>query len=98
MASAQPPWGEMMAHGGAFGHTAAAGFGAVDQAGKCRRDDPAAGLAAYGAAGLTAASRFAVRLHSTEQVAAGAAIGLGFGGVNFGLSRGAVSLDLGLRF
>ncbi|MDM7458168.1 MAG: phosphatase PAP2 family protein [Paracoccus sp. (in: a-proteobacteria)] len=80
------------------GHTAAAGFGAADLAGKCWRDDPAAGLAAYGAVGLTAASRVAAGQHNIAQVAAGAAIGLGFGGASFGLSGGSVSFDLGLRF
>lgn len=80
------------------GHAAAAGFGAADLAGKCWRNDPAAGLAAYGAAGLTAASRVAAGQHSPVQAAAGAAIGLGFGGASFGLSGGSVSFDLGLRF
>ena len=79
------------------GHSAAAGFGAGDLAGKCF-DDPALGAAAYGAAGLTAASRVHAGEHTPEQVLAGSLIGISFGAASFGFGGEEASFDFGLRF
>ena len=79
------------------GHSAAAGFGAGDLAGKCF-DDPALGAAAYGAAGLTAASRVHAGEHTPAQVLAGSLIGISFGAASFGFGGEEASFDFGLRF
>lgn len=79
------------------GHSAAAGFGAGDLAGKCF-DDPALGAAAYGAAGLTAASRVHAGEHTPAQVLAGSLIGISVGAASFGFGGEEASFDFGLRF
>ncbi|WP_245894681.1 phosphatase PAP2 family protein [Paracoccus indicus] len=79
------------------GHSAAAGFGAGDLAGKCF-DDSALGAAAYGAAGLTAASRVHAGEHTPAQVLAGSLIGISFGAASFGFGGEEASFDFGLRF
>lgn len=79
------------------GHSAAAGFGAADLAGKCF-DDPGLGAVAYGAAGLTAASRVHAGEHTPAQVLAGSLIGISFGAASFGFGGEGASLDFGLRF
>ncbi len=80
------------------GHSAAAGFGAADLAGKCWEDEPVLGAAAYGAAGLTAYSRVQVGEHTTDQALAGALIGISFGAASFGMSPNGAAFSLGLRF
>jgi len=80
------------------GHSAAAGFGAADLAGKCWKDEPAWGAAAYGAAGLTAYSRVASGAHTTDQAIAGALIGISFGAASFGIGSEGVSFNFGMRF
>lgn len=80
------------------GHAAAAGFGAADLAGKCWRDEPGLGAAAYGAAGLTAVSRVQAGQHTPEQVWAGSLIGIGFGAASLGLGSEGASISFGLRF
>jgi len=80
------------------GHSAAAGFGAGDLASKCFDDEPALGAVAYGAAGLTAASRVHAGEHTPAQVLAGSLIGISFGAASFGFGGEGASFDIGLRF
>ena len=80
------------------GHSAAAGFGAADLAGKCWEDDPALGAAAYGAAGLTAFSRVQAGEHTPDQALAGALIGISFGAASFGIGSEGAAISFGLRF
>ncbi|MFD1883147.1 phosphatase PAP2 family protein [Paracoccus pacificus] len=80
------------------GHTAAASFGAADLAGKCFDDQPAAGLAAYGAAGLTGFSRISAGEHTPAQVFSGALIGISFGAANFGIGTDGASFSVGMKF
>ncbi|MBC9245447.1 phosphatase PAP2 family protein [Paracoccus sp. 11-3] len=80
------------------GHTAAAFFGASDLAGKCFKDDIAAGAAAYGAAGLTGWSRVHAGEHTVPQVMSGALIGFSFGAASFGIGSEEVSFSVGMRF
>lgn len=80
------------------GHSAAAGFGAADLAGKCWEDDPALGAAAYGAAGLTAFSRVQAGEHTADQALAGALIGISFGAASFGIGSEVAAISFGLRF
>lgn len=80
------------------GHSASAFFGAADLAGKCFEDDPAAGTAAYGAAGVTGWSRVRAGQHGPPQVWAGSLIGFSFGAAGFGIGREEVSLSVGLQF
>lgn len=92
----QRPTGE--GEGFPSGHTAAAFFGASDLAGKCFDDRPAAGAAAYGAAGLTGYSRIHAGQHSPRQVWTGALIGFSFGAASFGIGSDGASFEVGLRF
>ena len=80
------------------GHSAAAFFGAADLAGKCFDDQPWAGAAAYGAAGLTGWSRIEAGEHTPRQVLGGALIGFGFGAASFGIGPEGAGLSVGLRF
>lgn len=80
------------------GHAAAAGFGAADLAGKCFKDDVAAGAAMYGAAGLAAASRVHAGEHTAMQAATGALIGISFGAASFGIGSEGASFSVGMRF
>jgi len=80
------------------GHAASAAFGAADLAGKCFGDDPAAGAAVYGAAGLTAASRIHAGQHTPAQAGAGMLIGIGFGAASFGIGSEGASFSFGMRF
>ncbi|MDP0929627.1 phosphatase PAP2 family protein [Paracoccus onubensis] len=80
------------------GHSAAAAFGAADLAGKCFRDDRFAGAAAYGAAGLTAASRVHAGEHTVEQVMTGALIGFSFGAASFGIGSEGAAFSIGMKF
>lgn len=80
------------------GHTAAAFFGASDLAGKCFEDDRAAGVALYGAAGLTGFSRVHAGEHTPQQVWTGALIGFSFGAASFGIGTDEVGFSVGLRF
>ncbi|WP_294932116.1 phosphatase PAP2 family protein [uncultured Paracoccus sp.] len=80
------------------GHTAAAFFGAADLAGKCFDDRPAAGLAGYGAAALTGASRIHAGQHTPAQVWTGALIGFSFGAASFGIGTDGAEFSIGLRF
>lgn len=80
------------------GHSAAAGFGAADLAGKCWEDDPALGAAAYGAAGLTALSRVQAGEHTPDQALTGALIGIGFGAASFGIGSEGAAISFGLQF
>lgn len=80
------------------GHSASAAFGAADLAGKCWRDKPAAGAAAYGAAGLTGVSRVYSGEHTVNQVMTGALIGFSFGAANFGIGNDGAAFSVGLRF
>ena len=80
------------------GHAASAAFGAADLAGKCFRDDPAAGAATYGAAALAAASRVHAGQHTPAQVGTGMLIGIGFGAASFGIGSEGASFSLGMRF
>ncbi|MEE2861245.1 MAG: phosphatase PAP2 family protein [Paracoccus sp. (in: a-proteobacteria)] len=92
----QRPSGE--GRGFPSGHSAAAGFGAADLAGKCWRDDPGLGALAYGAAGLTAVSRVHAGEHTAEQAVSGALIGIGFGAASFGIGSDGAEISFGLRF
>lgn len=92
----QRPTGE--GKGFPSGHSAAAGFGAADLAGKCWRDEPALGAATYGAAGLTAISRVHAGEHTAEQAMTGALIGIGFGAASFGIGSEGAEISFGLRF
>ncbi|WP_265500684.1 phosphatase PAP2 family protein [Paracoccus beibuensis] len=92
----QRPSGE--GRGFPSGHSAAAGFGAADLAGKCWRDDPGLGAAAYGAAGLTAVSRVHAGEHTPDQALSGALIGIGFGAASFGIGSEGAEISFGLRF
>ncbi len=80
------------------GHSAAAGFGAADLAGKCWEDEPALGTAAFGAAGLTAYGRVQAGEHTSEQALAGALIGISFGAASFGIGSEGAAISFGLRF
>ncbi|MDO5630965.1 MAG: phosphatase PAP2 family protein [Paracoccus sp. (in: a-proteobacteria)] len=80
------------------GHTASAMFGAADLAGKCFDDDPLAGAAAYGAAGMTGLSRLHAGEHTPAQVMSGALIGLSFGAASLGIGTDEVSISFGMRF
>lgn len=80
------------------GHTAAAFFGAADLAGKCFDDDPGAGVAAYGAAGLTGFSRVRAGEHNARQALSGALIGFSFGAASFGIGSESVSFSVGMKF
>jgi membrane-associated phospholipid phosphatase len=80
------------------GHTAAAFFGASDLAGKCWEDEPVAGAALYGAAGLTGWSRVHAGEHTPQQVFTGALIGLSFGAASFGIGSQGASFSVGMRF
>lgn len=80
------------------GHTAAAFFGASDLAGKCWNDEPAAGMAAYGAAGLTGWSRVHAGEHMPQQVWSGALIGFSIGAASFGIGSEGASFSVGMRF
>ena len=80
------------------GHSAAAGFGAADLAGKCWEDEPALGTAAFGAAGLTAYGRVQADEHTSEQALAGALIGISFGAASFGIGSEGAAISFGLRF
>ena len=80
------------------GHSAAAGFGAADLAGKCFPDDRAAGIGLYGAAGLAAASRVHAGEHTAQQAMAGALIGFSFGAADFGIGTEGASFSVGMRF
>ena len=80
------------------GHTAAAFFGASDLAGKCFKDDVGAGMALYGAAGLTGASRIHAGEHTVDQVMTGGLIGISFGAASFGIGSEEVSFSVGMRF
>lgn len=80
------------------GHTAAAFFGAADLAGKCFDDDPVAGAAVYGAAGLTGWSRVHAGQHTPQQVYTGALIGLSFGAASFGIGHDSAGFRFGLKF
>lgn len=80
------------------GHAAAAAFGAADLAGKCFDDQPWAGAAAYGAAGLAAYSRVHAGEHNPEQVWTGALIGFSFGAASFGIGKGGADFSVGLKF
>lgn len=80
------------------GHSAAAAFGAADLAGKCFDDEPLAGAAAYGAAGLTAASRIHAGEHTPRQVMTGALIGFSFGAASFGIGSEGAEFSIGMRF
>lgn len=93
---ARRPTGE--GRGFPSGHTAAAFFGAADLAGKCFDDDPGAGAAAYGAAGLTGFSRVHAGEHTARQVFSGALIGFSFGAASFGIGSEEVSFSVGMKF
>lgn len=80
------------------GHAAAASFGAADLAGKCFDDQPWAGAAAYGAAGLASYSRIHAGEHTSQQVWAGALIGVTFGAASFGIGKDGADFSLGLKF
>ena len=80
------------------GHTASAFFGAADLAGKCFKDEPAAGLAAYGAATATGYSRIHAGKHTPQQVWAGGLIGFGFGAADFGIGTDGASFSIGMKF
>ncbi|MDO5612064.1 MAG: phosphatase PAP2 family protein [Paracoccus sp. (in: a-proteobacteria)] len=80
------------------GHTAAAMFGAADLAGKCFADDPLAGAAVYGAAGMTGLSRIHAGEHTPAQVMSGALIGFSLGAASLGIGTDKVSISLGMRF
>ena len=80
------------------GHAAAASFGAADLAGKCFVDQPWAGAAAYGAAGLTAYSRVHAGEHTPEQVWSGALIGFTLGAASFGIGKDGADFSVGLKF
>ncbi|WP_410219385.1 phosphatase PAP2 family protein [Paracoccus sp. (in: a-proteobacteria)] len=80
------------------GHSAAAGFGAADLAGKCWKDEPPLGVAAYGAAGLTAYSRVHAGEHTSAQVMSGAVIGITLGAANFGIGTEGAAFSFGIRF
>jgi len=80
------------------GHSAAAGFGAGDLAGKCWRDEPGLGAVAYGAAGLTAVSRVHAGEHTPAQAMTGTLIGIGFGAASFGIGTDSAEISFGLRF
>lgn len=80
------------------GHAAAAGFGAADLAGKCWRDRPGLGAAAYGAAGATAYGRVASGQHTPRQAVSGAMIGIGFGAASLGIGTDRAEISFGLRF
>lgn len=80
------------------GHTAAAFFGASDLAGKCFKDQPEAGLAAYSAAGLTGWSRIHAGEHTSQQVWTGALIGFSFGAASFGIGTDGAEFSVGMRF
>ncbi len=80
------------------GHTAAAFFGASDLAGKCFDSESWAGVAAYGAAGMTGWSRSYAGEHTLDQIMAGAIIGLSFGAASFGIGAEGAGFSVGLRF
>ena len=80
------------------GHTAAAFFGAADLAGKCFKDDPAAGAVAYGAAGVTGWSRMRAHAHTPQQVWTGGLIGFSLGAADFGIGTDGVRFKVGMRF
>lgn len=80
------------------GHAAAASFGAADLAGKCFDDQPWAGAAAYGAAGLASYSRIHAGEHNSQQVWTGALIGVTFGAASFGIGKDGADFSLGLKF
>lgn len=80
------------------GHAATAAFGAADLAGKCFRNKPLAGAAAYGAAGLTAASRVYAGEHTLEQALTGSLIGFSFGAASFGIGSEGVAFSIGMQF
>ncbi len=80
------------------GHTASAFFGASDLAGKCWKNDPAAGGAVYSAAALTGWSRVHAGAHTPEQVWTGALVGFSFGAASFGIGAESVGFSLGMRF
>lgn len=80
------------------GHTAVAFFGATDLAGKCFRDQPEAGLASYGLAGMAGYSRIHAGQHDAAQVMTGALIGLSFGAASFGIGSQGASFSFGMRF
>lgn len=92
----QRPSGE--GRGFPSGHTASAFFGAADLAGKCLADDPAAGAAVYGAAGLTGLSRLHAGEHDPAQVWAGALVGFSLGAADFGIGTDGASFSIGLKF
>ncbi|WP_255522458.1 phosphatase PAP2 family protein [Paracoccus sp. NBH48] len=99
--STDRPWAPVRPERGGVspsGHSAAAGFGAADLAGKCWEDDPALGAAAYGAAGLTAFSRVQAGEHTADQALAGALIGISFGAASFGIGSEGAAISVGLRF
>lgn len=80
------------------GHTASAFFGAADLAGKCFKNDVAAGAAMYGAAGLTGYSRIHAGEHTPQQAWSGALIGFSFGAASFGIGTDGAEFSVGMRF
>lgn len=80
------------------GHASSASFGAADLAGKCFDDEPLAGAAAYGAAGLATASRVHAGEHTAQQAMTGALIGFSFGAASFGIGGEGAEFSIGMRF